>query len=226
MRRAARRSEGAQFGHQAAVRAEQLLAAGSSCIQSSSSFRCAGLSRTSENGTWCERQEPSALWPLTSFGPVQPLGLRSTIIGQRGRSALPLARASLLDRADLRDGLVQGRGHLLVHLVGVGALDEVGRVAVAAEQRLQFLVADARQDGGVGDLVAVEVEDRQHRAVAHRVDELVGMPGGGERPGLGLAVAHDAGDDQFRVVEARRRRHGRGCSPVRRPRGSSRESPA
>ena len=47
------------------------------------------------------------------------------------------------------------------------------------------------------------MQDRQHRAVAHRVEELVRMPGGRERPGLGLAVADDAGDDQIRVVERR-----------------------
>ena len=54
---------------------------------------------------------------------------------------------------------------------------------------------------GIGDLVAVQVEDRQHRAVADRIDELVGMPGRGERTGLGLAIAHHAGDDQIGIVE-------------------------
>jgi len=53
----------------------------------------AGLPRTSENGTWCARHEPSILCPPISLGPVQPLGERSTIIGQRGRSSLPPARA-------------------------------------------------------------------------------------------------------------------------------------
>jgi hypothetical protein len=62
-------------------------------------------------------------------------------------------------------------------------------------------VADAREDGRIGDLVAVEVEDRQHGAVADRIDELVGMPGGGERPGLRLAVADHARDDELGVVE-------------------------
>ena len=51
-------------------------------------------------------------------------------------------------------------------VVGLVAFDEVGLVAVAAEERFQFLVADARQDGRTGDLVAVEVQDRQHGAVA------------------------------------------------------------
>ena len=53
----------------------------------------------------------------------------------------------------------------------------------------------------VGDLVPVEVQDRQHRAVGGRVEELARVPAGRQRPGLGLAVADHAGHDQVRVVE-------------------------
>ena len=111
-----------------------------------------------------------------------------------------LARA-LLIRANLPDRLLERRGHLLVHLRGIAPLDEVRRVAVSDEQRLQLLVADAREDRRVGDLVAVQVQDRQHRAVADRVEELVRVPCGGQRSGLRLAVADHAGDDQIGVVE-------------------------
>ena len=132
----------------------------------------------------------------------------------------------LLHGADLVDGALQRLGHLLVHRGRIAALDEVRLVAVADEQRLQLLVADAREDGRVGDLVAVEVQDRQHRAVAHRIDELVRVPRRRERSGLRLAVAHDAGDDQVGVVEAPCRTRARGCSRARRLRGSSPASPA
>jgi len=50
---------------------------------------CSGLSRTVLNGTWCERQFPSAGLPSTTFGPVHPFGERKTIIGQIGRSHTP-----------------------------------------------------------------------------------------------------------------------------------------
>ena len=106
-----------------------------------------------------------------------------------------------LDAPDLADDGVERAGHEPVHRGRVVPLDEVGRVAVAAEELVQLLVADPRQDGGVGDLVAVEVQDRQHRAVGHRVEELVGVPARRQRPGLRLAVADDAGDDQVGVVE-------------------------
>ena len=54
---------------------------------------------------------------------------------------------------------------------------------------------------GIGDLVAVEVQDRQDRPVGRRVQELVGMPARRQRSGLRLAVADDAGDDQVGIVE-------------------------
>ena len=90
-----------------------------------------------------------------------------------------------------------------MHQGGVVALDEERLVSVADEQRPQLVCRDARQDGRVGDLVAVEMQDRQHRAVAHRAQELVGVPGGRQRPGLGLAIADDAGHHQVGIVEGR-----------------------
>ena len=39
-------------------------------------------SRAADSGTWWARQVPSTGTPSTSFGPVQPFGVRSTIIGQ------------------------------------------------------------------------------------------------------------------------------------------------
>ena len=85
--------------------------------------------------------------PSISFGQVQPLGVRSTIIGQRGRSVKPFRRASALMRWISRDDRVQRGRHQLVHLRRVVPLDEIRRVAVAAEQLVQLLVADAGQDG-------------------------------------------------------------------------------
>ena len=121
------------------------------------------------------------------------------------RPARPLGDAPLagvgLDAPDLGDDLVERLGHELVHRLRLVPLDEVGRVAVAAQELLQLLAADPGQDGRVGDLVAVQVEDRQHGAVVRRVEELVAVPARGQRAGLGLAVADDAGDDQIGVVE-------------------------
>src|SRR5450759_3321829 len=81
------------------------------------------------------------------------------------------------------------------------ALDEVGCPPVATKQLLQFLAADAGEDRRVGNLVAVEMQDRQHRAVGSRIEKLVRMPRGCQRSCLCLAVADDAGDDKIWIIE-------------------------
>jgi hypothetical protein len=87
-----------------------------------------------------------------------------------------------------------------MHQLGLVTLDEVGRPPVAAEQLFQFLTGDAGEEGRVGDLIAVEMQDRQHRAVGSRVEKLVGMPSRGQRPGLRLSVTDDAGDDEVGII--------------------------
>jgi len=71
---------------------------------------------------------------------------------------------------------VERRGHGLMHQLGLVVLNQVGRPPVAVEQLFQFLMLDAGQDDRVGNLVTVEVQDRQHRTVGDRIEELVGMP--------------------------------------------------
>ena len=63
-----------------------------------------------------------------------------------------------------------------MHRFRLVAFDEVGGPAAALEELLQLLVLDAGQHGRVADLVAVEVQDRQHGAVGDRIEKLVGLP--------------------------------------------------
>jgi len=88
-----------------------------------------------------------------------------------------------------------------VHDVRLMAFDEMRRVSVATHQLIEFLVADAGKHGGIGDLVAVEMQDGQDGAIPHRVQELVGMPACRQRSGFGLTVADNTGDDKIRVVK-------------------------
>src|ERR1035438_8546893 len=80
-------------------------------------------------------------------------------------------------------------------------LDVIRGPAVTAQELVQLPWFNPREDGGVGDLVAIEVQDRQHGAVRGWVEELVGVPGRGQRPGLGLAITDDAGDDEAGIIE-------------------------
>src|SRR4029079_13411327 len=101
-----------------------------------------------------------------------------------------------LDSTDLDHDGVERRRHGLVHRGGIVTFHEVGEITEAVEERLQLRARNARKHRGPGDLVAVEVEDGQDRAVTSRVEELVGVPAGGERASLRLAIAHHAGDEE------------------------------
>ena len=64
-------------------------------------------------------------------------------------------------------------------------------------------MADAREQRRIVDLVAVEIQNRQHRAVTDGIEKFVDVPGSGERPGFRFAVTDHGGDDQVRIVEGR-----------------------
>src|SRR5579872_5000980 len=81
------------------------------------------------------------------------------------------------------------------------SFDEVRRPTTSTEELLQFLVLHARQDSRIADLVAVEVQDRQHRAVGDGIEKLVRVPCGCQRPGFRFAISYDAGNDQRGIVE-------------------------
>ena len=96
------------------------------------------------------------------------------------RPARPLGTATvarlLLNRADLSDTVFERGGHFLVHSLRLVALDEIRLVSVTRQQRLQFLARNAGEDGRIGNLVAIQMEHRQHGAVADRIEEFVRMP--------------------------------------------------
>src|SRR5271157_2235626 len=60
---------------------------------------------------------------------------------------------------------------------------------------------DAGEHGRVADLVAIEVQDRQHCSVSNWVKKLVGLPCGRQRTCFRFTVADDAGDDKIGIVE-------------------------
>ena len=139
---------------------------------------------------------PAWPWPAAVRPAAVPAGA--------GRARLAL------DLPDPGQDVVQHAGQLGVHVLRVGPGDELRRVAVAAQQRVQLRFGDPGQHRGVGDLPAVQVQDRQDRPVPGRVQELAGVPAGGQRPGLGLAVTDDAGHDEVGIVERGAVRVGQG----------------
>jgi hypothetical protein len=100
------------------------------------------------------------------WGPVQPFGVRSTIIGQRGRvtsPSIPGRGAGWPSISSSTSSSVAAMSWCIS--AGSSPRRPSDRVAVALKQRGELVVGDAGQHGRVGDLVAVQVQDRQHGAV-------------------------------------------------------------
>ena len=115
----------------------------------------------------------------------------------------PAPRARCLDRVDRLDAAVERRRELRVHGSPIGAGDEVRLVAVAGEQRGDLLVARPSEHRRPRDLVLVQLQDRQHRAVASGVEKPHALPRALERTRLRLAVADHARHQEVGVVEGR-----------------------
>ena len=90
-----------------------------------------------------------------------------------------------------------------MHNFRLGTFHEIWFIAVAGKKVLKLFVGYAGKDRRIGNLVAVQMKDGQYRAVADGIQKLVRMPRGGQRPGFGLAVSHDAGDEQVGIIESR-----------------------
>ena len=103
--------------------------------------------------------------PVHHLGPGPPLGGAQDDGWPGGAGQVRVLPGPALDGADLGDGRVHGGRELLVDQLGVVALDRIRGVPVAAQQRVELLGGDPGQHRRVGDLVAVQVQDGQHRAV-------------------------------------------------------------
>src|SRR4029077_12232971 len=106
-----------------------------------------------------------------------------------------------LERADFEDATFERSRHPLMHSRRSIALDHVRLVAVANEKALELLGRYAGKNRRIGNLVTVEMQNRQHGSVADRIEEFVRMPRRRQRASLRLAVPHHCGHDQIGIVE-------------------------
>ena len=95
-------------------------------------------------------------------------------ISIRNDSLAAVARVSL-DRSNALNGLLQYVGHLPMHQTRVVTFNEQRFVTIAGKELTDLVVVHSAEHGRVGDLVAVEMKDR-NGAVMNRAQELVGMP--------------------------------------------------
>ncbi|MPM37374.1 hypothetical protein SDC9_83985 [bioreactor metagenome] len=143
------------------------------------------------------------LFPIHDFWTGPALGRAEYQHGPARAGVVAGFAGILLDAPQLTHRPFQGGGHSLMHRLRLIALHEAGLPATASEEQFGFLPGDAVKDGGIGDFVAVQVKNGQNGAVRDGIKEFIGVPGGGQRAGFGLAVAHHAGGDQVGIVHHR-----------------------
>src|SRR5271155_5687783 len=102
------------------------------------------------------------LGPGPSFGAAQDDRRPSRKFTQ------PVAPRVVLDRANRLVTLIEYRRELAMHHRGLFALEEVHVVTVSLEQLADVLILAAPEHRRTCNLVAVEMQDWQHRAVADR----------------------------------------------------------
>ena len=78
----------------------------------------------------------------------------------------------VLDGSNLGIAIVQSSGQKLMHDFRIVAFDKVGLVTASDIQGLQVFVARSCLNRRSGNLVAIEVQDRKHCAVAHWIEEV------------------------------------------------------
>ena len=94
-------------------------------------------------GTWCDRHVPSAGLPSTSFGPVQPLGVRRMIIGHAARGRRRPLRAARWISRDLVERVVERGRERLMHNSGLTPATMIGSRPESVHQAFAAALDDA-----------------------------------------------------------------------------------
>lgn len=118
-----------------------------------------------------------------------------------GTHCLARLSALFLDLLNLHDTSLEGCSHCLMHRVGLASLDKVWLPSVADKQCFELRMWDSGKDGGVVDLVSVEVQHWEYGAVGDGIQKLVAVPARGQGTSFGLAISNHGQSNEVGVVE-------------------------
>ena len=134
--------------------------------------RCCGLLAEIGQGDLMRAKRPLDLQPIDDLRvPSSLWGSSSTIIGQRGRTALCRSRVSPAGSAGSVPSALSSAAAMASCISAGSAPRRTGRPAAAAEKLLQLLMADAGENRRIGYLVTVQMQNRQHRTIGDRDSE-------------------------------------------------------
>src|SRR5215469_1213909 len=117
--------------------------------------------------------------------------------------AMMVAPGTILNVVNFGDDRIKCASHGLVHWFRLTPFDEIRPPPVTRKETGELSIAHARQQRGVRDLVAIQVKNRKNGAIPSRIDELINLPTGGQRPGFCFAIPDYAAGQQIRVIENR-----------------------
>jgi len=80
---------------------------------------------------------------------------------------------------------------------------EPEEMTTASQQIRQLVLANTREHGRPGDLIPVQMQDRNHSSVTRGIEKLVRVPARCQRTGFRLAISNDATRHQIGIVEHR-----------------------
>ena len=139
--------------------------------------------------------------PSSVFGSVHPFGVRRIEHGPERPVRKTTSARILLARANLGVGPVERRPHRAVDDLGIITADFTGGISEAPEVRSELVRRETREHRRTGQLVAIQVQDRQDGAIGRRVEHVDGLPRCAQRSGFGLAVADQARDEELGIVQ-------------------------
>ena len=145
---------------------------------------------------------PFDLFPIHHLRPRPSLGR----IEHYHRPAGPLGALPRLDLPNLLHNPIQRARHHLMHPRRLISLDKIRIPPIPAHQLLQLLLRNPRQHRRIGDLITIEMQNRQHHPIALRIQKLIRMPRRRQRPRLRLAITHHARRNQIRIIHHRPKR--------------------
>src|ERR1700730_10062990 len=82
----------------------------------------------------------------------------------------------LLNISYARVAAIESTREQLVHDFGIVAFNEIRCVAKPFVKGDKFCITRASRDRGAGDLVTIEVQNRQHRSISRWIQELDALP--------------------------------------------------
>jgi hypothetical protein len=164
-------------------------------------------------GTWWTLYDPSICFPAMDSGPVYPFGVLMMIIGQIWTIKRSFyLKSNIFDQRNSVSAVIQSTGHGLVNQPRIATFDNDWLVPITDEESPELRFRNAIQDGWVGDLEPILVQDGQYNSICLWIKKLVAVPRSCKGSCFSLSVANDTCNNQIWFIHDRTKSAGQGVA--------------